>query len=130
MPESSESPAGDEAGHQEPLAPGAGEPGSRTSSTGKGADWAAEVAGRIESAVGSVRSRTSDRLVDLARLVVFGLIAATMACVALVLVLITFVRILDVALPGEIWLPYLVLGSVLLVGGGLLWPRRSSPPAP
>src|SRR3954452_13205276 len=58
-------------------------------------DWAVQTADTIERLVESVRSNTADRLVSVARLVVFGLLAAILGTVALVLVAIFVVRVLD-----------------------------------
>ena len=92
-------------------------------------DWAADVAGRVEALVGSVRERTSDRLVSFARILVFGLVAAVMAIMALIIAVIAGIRILDVILPGEVWLPYLVLGAIFLAAGAFFWSKRSASPA-
>ena len=73
------------------------------------ADWAAEVADRIDEVVAKVRANTSDRLVGIARMVVYGLLAAVLGLVAVVLALILAGRVLA-AIPGEVWIPYLVLG--------------------
>lgn len=86
-------------------------------------DWAADVAGRVESLVGAVRERTSDRLVSFARMLVFGLVAAVMAVMALIIAVVAGIRILDVVLPGEVWLPYLVLGAMFLAAGAFFWSK-------
>ena len=56
-----------------------------TTRTSSGDDWAVQTADTIERLVESVRSNTSDRLVSVARLVVFGLLAAILGTIALVL---------------------------------------------
>ena len=76
-------------------------------------DWAAEVADRIDEVVAKVRANTSDRLVGVARMVVFGLLAAVMGITALVLVLILFFRLLAI-IPGPVWIPYLGLGAIFV----------------
>ena len=87
------------------------------------ADWAAEVADRIDDVVAKVRANTSDRLVGIARMVVYGLLAVVLGLVALVLALILAGRVLA-AIPGEVWLPYLVLGAIFVGLGLLLWSKR------
>ena len=90
-------------------------------------DWAADTAARIEDLVAKVRAATVDRLASLARLLVYGLLAAIMAVTALVLFTIAAVRALDVWIPRGVWLPYLLLGTTFVVAGLLLWSRRTSP---
>ena len=51
----------------------------------------------------TVRSNTADRLVSVARLVVFGLLAAILGTVALVLLAVALVRVLHSYLPGGVW---------------------------
>lgn len=89
-------------------------------------DWAADTADRIDQLVDAIRSRTSDKLVGLARLVVYGLLAAVMAVMALILLVIAAVRLLDAYLPRGVWLPYLLLGAILVVAGLLLWSKRTA----
>lgn len=79
--------------------------------------------------MGSVREKTSDRLVSLARLLVFGLVALVMAVMALIIAVVAGIRLLDVLLPGEVWLPYLVLGAMFLAAGAFFWSKRSASPA-
>jgi hypothetical protein len=91
------------------------------------ADWAAEVADRIDDVVAKVRANTSDRLVGIARMVVYGLLAVVMGITALVLVVILFFRLLAI-IPGPVWIPYLVLGAILVGVGLLLWSKRTAKP--
>ena len=92
-------------------------------------DWAVQTADTIERLIESVRSNTSDRLVSVARLVVFGLLAAIMGTVALVLLCIFVVRIMDSYIPGGVWVVYLVLGGLFTLGGLLLWQQAWKRPA-
>ena len=92
-------------------------------------DWAVSTADTIERLVESVRSNTSDRLVSVARLVVFGLLAAILGTIALVLFCIFAVRILDSYIPGGVWVVYLVLGGLFTLVGLLLWQRAWKRPA-
>jgi vacuolar-type H+-ATPase subunit I/STV1 len=93
------------------------------------ADWAAEVADRIDDVVAKVRANTSDRLVGIARIVVYGLLAVVMGVTAGVLAVIFAIRLLDVVIPRGVWIPYLVLGAIFLVAGLFLWSKRSAKPA-
>ena len=93
------------------------------------ADWAAEVADRIDEVVAKVRANTSDRLVGVARMVVFGLLAAVMGITALVLVMILFFRLLAI-IPGPVWIPYLGLGAIFLAFGWFCYSKRTAKSSP
>ena len=45
--------------------------------------------------------------------------------VALVLLIVGLVRGLDVAIPGDVWIVYVILGAVCLLAGLFLWSKRS-----
>jgi hypothetical protein len=92
-------------------------------------DWAVQTADTIERLVESVRSNTSDRLVSVTRLVVFGLLAAILGTIALVLVAIFVVRFLDNYIPGGVWVVYLLLGGLFTLAGLLLWQQAWKRPA-
>ncbi len=83
-------------------------------------DWAIQTADTIDRIVETVRSNTSDRLVSIARGVVFGLLAAILATTALIVFCIVAVRVLVILL-GTAWAAYLVLGGLFTLFGLLLW---------
>jgi MFS superfamily sulfate permease-like transporter len=89
-----------------------------------GGDWAAQTADTIDRVVGSVRGKTSEPLERIARIVVYGLLAAIVGLVALVLGVILLVRLLAL-LPGELWIAYLAAGGIFVVIGLLLWRKRT-----
>ncbi len=89
-------------------------------------DWAADTADRIDQLVEAVRSRTADKLVVVARAVVYGLLAAVMGAMALILLLIAAIRFLDSYIPRGVWIPYLALGAILVVVGLFLWSKRTA----
>ncbi len=93
----------------------------------EGADWTTDLLDRLDHYIDVVRSNTTDRLVKVVRLVVFGLIAVIVGSMAAVLALIALVRVLDVVLPREVWLPYVVLGAIFLAAGMFLWSKRTAP---
>ena len=100
-----------------------------TPARGRSDDWAVQTADTIERLVESVRSNTSDRLVSVARLVVFGLLAAILGTVGLVLFCIFAIRILDSYIPGGVWVVYVVLGGLFTLAGLLLWQQAWKRPA-
>jgi vacuolar-type H+-ATPase subunit I/STV1 len=93
----------------------------------EGADWTTDLLDRLDHYIDVVRSNTTDRLVKVARLVVFGVIALILGTMAGLIGLIFLIRILDVILPREVWLPYVLLGAIFLGGGLFLWSKKSPP---
>ena len=93
----------------------------------EGKDWTTDLLDRLDHYIELVRSNTTDRVVRIARLLVFGLIAAILGSMAGLLALIALIRILDVVLPREVWLPYVLLGAIFLGAGLFLWSKRTAP---
>ena len=93
----------------------------------EGSDWTTDLLDRLDHYIEVVRSNTTDRLVKVARLLVYGLIAAIAGTMAGVVALIALVRILDVVLPREVWLPYVLLGAIFLGLGLFLWSKKTAP---
>ena len=92
-------------------------------------DWAVQTADTIERLVETVRSNTSDRLISITRLIVFGMVAGIVGTAALVLFAIAIVRLLDSYLPGGVWVAHLVLGGLFTLAGLLLWQQAWKRPA-
>ena len=95
----------------------------------EGSDWTTDLLDRLDHYIEVVRSNTTDRLVKVARLLVYGLIAAIVGTMAAVVALIAVIRILDVVLPREVWLPYVLLGAIFLGLGLFLWSKKTAPAA-
>ena len=95
----------------------------------EGADWSKDLLDRLDHYIDVVRSNTTDRLVKVARVLVFGVIAMILGSMAAIIGLITLIRLLDIALPREVWLPYVVLGAIFLVVGLFLWSKKTAPAA-
>ena len=93
----------------------------------EGTDWTSDLLDRLDHYIEVIRSNTTDRLVKVARLLVYGLIAAVLGLMAGVVALIAMIRILDVVLPREVWLPYVVLGAIFLGLGLFLWSKKAAP---
>jgi len=91
-------------------------------------EWAVKALDRVDEVVGKVRANTTERLVRIARVVVFGLLAAIMGATAAVLAIIGLVRGLDEVLPGPVWSVYLVLGALFLAAGAFLWSKKTAQP--
>ncbi len=93
----------------------------------EGADWTNDLLDRLDHYIEVVRTNTTDRLVKVARLIVFGVIALILGSMAAIVALITLIRVLDIVLPREVWLPYLLLGAIFLGAGLFLWSKKTAP---
>jgi hypothetical protein len=91
-------------------------------------EWAVSALDKVDDLVAKVRSNTTDRLVRVARTVVFGILAAIMGVTALVLGVIAAVRGLDELIPGPVWGVYLPLGAIFVLAGAFLWSKKTPPP--
>lgn len=92
-------------------------------------DWTDEVTDRIESVVTTVRDKTTVPVIKVARAVVFGLVAGVLLAGALLLLVVAFVRLLDVYLPyhphsRRVWTVDLVASAIFLGTGAFFWRRR------
>lgn len=94
---------------------------------GAAADWTTEALDRLDELIDKVRSNSTDRLVRIARIAVLGILVAIMGIAVLVLAVIALIRLLDEAIPGDVWIVYLGLGAILTGAGAFLWSRRSAP---
>ena len=92
-----------------------------------GDDWASETAGRLEDIVTKIRAQTTDRVVKVARVVVYGVLLAVMGLMLGLLLLIALVRGLDELIPQEVWLTYLVVGAIFTGAGLFCWSKRHPP---
>ncbi len=90
-------------------------------------EWAVQALDKVDEVVGKVRAGTTDRLVRVARVVVFGLLAVIMGTTAGVLAVIGLVRGLDEVLPGPVWSVYLLLGAIFTGAGAFLWSKKTAP---
>lgn len=90
-----------------------------------GGDWPAQAADVIVSTVDKVRERTTTPIMKLARAAVFGVFIGTFVIVLTTLLIIGLVRLLDLVIPGGVWIPYLLLGVVITGLGWLLFRKRN-----
>jgi hypothetical protein len=90
-----------------------------------GGDWPVQATDKIVRAVDTVRDKTTGPLQTGARGVVYGLVAVVLGIMVFTLLVIAALRALDAFLPvGGIWLPYLIVGTIFLVGGYVMFRRR------
>lgn len=97
-------------------------------------DWPVQTTDKIVGVVDTVRSNTSDRLVSVARWIVYGLLAAFMGLTALVVLAIAVVRVgavyLDnirgVSAARAVWITEVGLGAIFVLMGMLAWHWRTA----
>jgi len=93
-------------------------------------NWATELADTVERVVGTVREKTTNNIVLLARAVVFGLLGAMIGVAVLLLVVIGTTRALQSLLelgmswPRAVYASYLVLGGICCIAGALFMRKR------
>ena len=88
------------------------------------ADWHVLATEKVVSTVDTVRVKTSGPAIKISRMVVYGIMAAFIGLMAVIMLLIGTVRLLDNVLPKDVWLVYLILGAVFMAIGALLWSKR------
>ncbi|MHB1488700.1 MAG: hypothetical protein ACYCS7_02890 [Acidimicrobiales bacterium] len=92
-----------------------------------GGDWPAKAADGIESVVAAVADRTVRPLNTLARGLVYGLVGGVMGQIAVVLVVISLLRLLNVwAFPNRVWASDLLIGAIFVAVGLFLWSKRTT----
>lgn len=95
-------------------------------------NWAADIADTIERVVATVRDRTTKPLVTASRAVVFGLLAAILGIVALVLLIIITTRgfqaLLDIWFSHDVsvYVSYFIVGGIFCLGGLFVLSKRFS----
>jgi hypothetical protein len=95
-------------------------------------NWAPDLADQITGFIGNVRDKTTNNAIKAARGIVFGLLAAILGTVALVLALIFATRgiqaLLDLATTWgrAVYISYFVVGGILTLGGLFLMTKRAT----
>lgn len=94
-------------------------------------DWSAQAADTVVDLVDNVRSKTTGPLLQAAKVVVYGIVIVVVAIVALILLSIALMRLVNVYVPGGVWISYFIVGGLFVLGGLLVWTkRRPAEPAP
>ena len=89
------------------------------------ADLPANATDRVDQLVELLRDKSVRPLTLATRAIVFGIIVFAASVVTVTLLTITLVRILTVyAFDGRVWLSDLVVGSIFVIAGLLLWWQR------
>lgn len=88
------------------------------------ADWHLLATDKIVKTVDQVKVKTAGPAIGVARSAVFGILAALLGIIAVPLFLIGIVRLLNEYIPAGVWLVYMILGTIFLAVGVLLWSKR------
>jgi len=89
-------------------------------------DWASQAIDALDRVVGSIRDRAVGPALTAARALVYGTLAAIVGSVGAVLFAVTAIRVLDVYIPGDVWIPYTIVGGIFFLAGVLAFPRRKA----
>lgn len=89
-------------------------------------DFPAKLAAFLEHIATRARAMTVDRAARVIRLTTLGIVAAAFAFMAVVFLLLTIYRSLEI--PLEPWGAYGVLAGLFVIGGALMWAKRSKDP--
>lgn len=92
-------------------------------------EWPVQAADMIVDTIGKVRDKTTRPALIAVRALVYGVILAVVATIALVTAIITGVRLYANYVPGPVYWLYGGL-SVLFVVAGLVCLRKANAPAP
>jgi hypothetical protein len=93
-------------------------------------NWAADLANTVDRYVGKVRTTVTERAVFAVRAVVFGIVIAIAAPVTFALLLILGTKLVQrvVAIATDhdssIWVSYMIIGGLLVLGGSFLMRKR------
>lgn len=87
-------------------------------------DWPQQATSRVVDVIDKVRVKTTGPAIGISRTVVYGLILALLAPIALTLLVVATVRGLNELLPGQVGPIYIVMGALFTAAGLVIWSRR------
>jgi biopolymer transport protein ExbB/TolQ len=93
-------------------------------------NWAPDLADTVERVVGTIRDKTTNNVILVARGLVFGLLAGILGLAVAVLAILTFTRglqtLLELGMSWEraVYVSYFILGGICCLVGLLLMRKR------
>lgn len=90
-------------------------------------DWTDQVTDLVVETVDKVRDRTTGPVLNVAHAAVYALVAAVVVVPVLVALFVGLFRLLNWAVPGDVWISYAIVAVLLLLSGWVLWSRRERP---
>ena len=110
----------------QPRADGPPPLGDQGSPEPAGGDWTQQVTDLVTDTVDKVRSRTTGPLMGVAHGVVYALVAAIVAIPVVVVLFVGLIRLLNWAIPGDVWIVYAIIAVVTWLVGAILWSKRNA----
>jgi len=101
-----------------------------------GPDWSDEKAGQLVDFIDTVKGRTTDNVVIIARALVYGLVISVLAFASVIILVTVLVRMADAYLPigsgvgDAVWAAHAFIGGMLSVLGLGAWLSRRGEGAP
>ena len=95
-----------------------------------GQDWPAQATAQIVKTVDLVRAKTTEPAIQVARVIVYGLVIAILAITAAALACVMLIRFVNIWVPGDVYWAYLIVGGVMILAGLVAWSVRTKKPAP
>ncbi len=99
-------------------------------------DWSDEKAGQLVDLIDTVKSRTTDNVVIIARALVYGLVISVLALASVIILVTVLIRMADAYLPigsgvgDAVWAAHAFVGGLLTVLGLGAWMSRRGEGAP
>jgi hypothetical protein len=93
-----------------------------------GSDWTDQVADLVVDTVDKIRSKTTGPIQNVLQAVAYVLIALIVAIPMAIAFFAGTIRLLDWAIPGDVWIAYSILAVILWLVGLILWSRRKPVP--
>lgn len=87
-------------------------------------DWHVLATDKLVSVVDTVKVKSAGPAIKVSRALVFGIMGAIIAIFALLMFLVGLVRALNNFIPAGVWLVYIILGTLFMLVGALLWSKR------
>ena len=87
-------------------------------------NWADQVTELIVDSVDKVRERTTGPILEIAKGTVQGVVGLMILTPIIVLAIAGMVRLLNWAIPGDVWIAYALMGLLLVLSGLFLWSKR------
>lgn len=89
-------------------------------------DWTVQVTDLVVDTVDKVRERTTGPILEISRSSVHAVVALIVLLPVFVMAVVGVIRLLNWAVPGDVWIIYAGLGTILSLLGVLLWSRRTA----
>ena len=105
-------------------------------SKGASPDWSDEKAGQLVDLIDTVKSRTTDNVVMIARAVVYGLVISVLVIASVIILITVLVRMADAYLPigsgvgDAVWAAHAFIGGMISVLGLGAWMSRRGEGSP